>query len=328
MGYLHILNLFARKQILNNKELFAQEKIHGTSAHITLQLENDKLRIDYSSGGAAGVPFKSVIDAQLNLVEAEKLVRAWKDHYRKLTIYGEAFGGKLNQMRSTYGDSLHFWAFDLKWTMPETFGLPPAVEGLPAPTEEVTLPGKEGWFDVDDAQAIVRSLNINFIEVVKTTNDILELDRLRDLPSVIAAHVFPSGDKRNEGIVIKTRIDGQGQRDEAKHKQGWASEKGVAATIDPERQTRIEQGQAYAKEWVNMMRVEHVAGHILRDLPPERAKVLTLRDIPLFIPEIVKDVRQEAEESKTPLPLMEEVDKAIAKEGVRLFTEWVKAQGK
>lgn len=326
MGYLHILNLVANKKILANKVLYAQEKIHGTSAHISLQLEDDKLRVDYSSGGAAGLIFRSVIDAQLKLVEAEKLVRAYAHTFKKIVIYGEAFGGKLNGMKPTYGDKLHFWAFDVQGVKEDYLDFPPTLEGQPPPTEKVTMPGKRMWCEQEDAQFIAEQLGLKYIPFVKTSNDITELDRLRDLPSAIAALVHPEGDKRNEGIVIKTPVDKDGQRDEAKHKQGWASEKGVPASIDPERQTRIEQAQAYAQEWVNDMRVQHIIDHVLRDLPPEREKKLTMRDIPLVLAEGVKDVRQEAAESGKPLPLMEEVDKEIGREVVKRFSIWVKAQ--
>lgn len=35
MAYMHIENLYANQTILESKECYAMEKIHGTSAHIS-----------------------------------------------------------------------------------------------------------------------------------------------------------------------------------------------------------------------------------------------------------------------------------------------------
>lgn len=297
MGYLHIDNLNAAKKILHNKKLFVQEKIHGTSARVTFHAQsNGAVEMNASGGCVSGSTFGAVISVLVAPLDSVARVMA-ELNAKHLVVYGEAFGGKVNGMGKTYGPNIHFWAFDVQ------------VDGR--------------WLEIPHAALVSKSLGLPFIPYVEVGSDILELDRLRDLDSVIAAQIFPEGDHRNEGIVIKGHVEPDGTRAIAKHKQAWACEKGVAAVIDPERQTRIEQAEVYALMWVNEMRVEHVVDHILRDLTPAREKKLTKRDIPIFIAEIVRDVRQEAFDEGNSLPLMEEVDKEIARRGVTLFCKWL-----
>jgi RNA ligase-like protein len=297
MGYLHIENLNAAKKILNNKKMYAQEKIHGTSARVTFhQHPNGKVEMTTSGGCVNSLTFSSVILATVAPLSVVEAVMA-RLGVTRLVVYGEAFGGKVNGMGKTYGPKTHFWAFDVE--------------------------GNGRWLEIPHAATIAKELGLNFIPYIETTNDVNELNRLRDLDSVIAAQVFPEGDKRNEGVVLKGPVEADGTRLIAKHKQAWASEKGVTADVDPLRQSRIEQAEKYAEEWVNEMRVEHVADHLLRDLDPSREKVLNKRDIPAFIAEIVRDVREEAKDA---LPMMEEVDKEVARRGVTLFIAWLKKQ--
>ena len=57
MGYLHIHNLYKDQTILLFKEVYALEKIHGTSSHITFTRETATLapeippKLTFFSGG-------------------------------------------------------------------------------------------------------------------------------------------------------------------------------------------------------------------------------------------------------------------------------------
>jgi hypothetical protein len=59
MGYLHIENLYKNQDILFFKRCYALEKIHGTSAHISLNSGN----LNFSSGGEKHDNFVKLFDA-------------------------------------------------------------------------------------------------------------------------------------------------------------------------------------------------------------------------------------------------------------------------
>ena len=92
MGYLHIDNLYKTQDILLFKECYAMEKIHGTSAHLSW----NKQKLGFFSGGSTYETFINLFDKP-NL---EKLLL--KDNQdAKITIYGEAYAGKVQAMRET-----------------------------------------------------------------------------------------------------------------------------------------------------------------------------------------------------------------------------------
>ena len=106
MSYKHINNLYKNQEILMVKECYAMEKIHGTSAHITYKA--DKNELNFFSGGCNHARF-------LTLFDADKL----KERFGATipgtcTIYGEAYGGKLQGMSATYGKELGFVAFEVE----------------------------------------------------------------------------------------------------------------------------------------------------------------------------------------------------------------------
>src|SRR5882724_1670874 len=107
MGYLSIPNLYRpeAQQILAFKQVYALEKIHGTSAHITWT----GTEVQFFSGGEPFAKFKALFDE-------EKLKTVFEEKFHILhraTVYGEAYGGKQQGMSATYGPSLKFVAFDV-----------------------------------------------------------------------------------------------------------------------------------------------------------------------------------------------------------------------
>ena len=107
MGYLHIENLYkpSAQKILMFKECYAMEKIHGTSAHVSWDGEF----IRFFSGGESNEKFKTLFDQNFLMNKLTELGYA----IRKVTIYGEAYGGKCQGMSHTYGPNLKFIAFDV-----------------------------------------------------------------------------------------------------------------------------------------------------------------------------------------------------------------------
>lgn len=110
VGYRHIENLYKNKMILMFKECYALEKIHGTSAHVSYNHAENKLH--FFSGGSKYENF-------LVLFDHDALLKAFADNSaehpttEKITVYGEAYGGKLQGMSKTYGPNLKFIAFEV-----------------------------------------------------------------------------------------------------------------------------------------------------------------------------------------------------------------------
>src|SRR5579864_2327712 len=103
MGYLHIDNLYKNQDILLFKQCYALEKVHGTSAHVGWR--EGLLTL---SGGGEAERFPSIFDIP---ALTEKLAAAGREH---ITIYGEAYGGRCQGMRDSYGNDLRFIVFDIK----------------------------------------------------------------------------------------------------------------------------------------------------------------------------------------------------------------------
>ncbi len=93
------------------KQLYAMEKIHGTSAHISFIYDELKgeYEVDYFSGGEKHDNFVKIFHTgrlkgmSLNL-----------GFMKSFTVYGEAYGGKQQGMSETYGKELKFVAFEVK----------------------------------------------------------------------------------------------------------------------------------------------------------------------------------------------------------------------
>lgn len=84
MGYLHIDNLYKNQTILLFRECYALEKIHGTSAHVSWK----EGLLTFFSGGEKHERFQGLFDGGA-LGEGFAAVG-----HPRLTVYGEAYGGK------------------------------------------------------------------------------------------------------------------------------------------------------------------------------------------------------------------------------------------
>ena len=51
MGYMHIDNLYKDQRVLQFKECYCMEKIHGSSAHVSFDKIDGKNIINYYAGG-------------------------------------------------------------------------------------------------------------------------------------------------------------------------------------------------------------------------------------------------------------------------------------
>lgn len=225
MGYQHIDNLYKNQDILLFRECYALEKIHGTSAHITW--ENSQLR--FFVGGCKQSEFENLFNPVLLVATFIRLGQP------EITVYGEAYGGKMQKMSDTYGKDLRFIAFEIK------IG--------------------DCWLAVPDAQHIVRQLGFEFVHYVKIPTTLEALDIERDAPSIQAQRNGIVDEKPREGIVLRPLIEvtkNNGDRIIAKHKGDKFKETKTPRQLAPDKLIVLQEAKAIADEWVTEMRLIHV----------------------------------------------------------------------
>lgn len=234
MGYLHIENLYrpVAQVILLFREVYALEKVHGTSAHIHWHNST----VTYSSGGESHERFRQLFD------EAA-LTQAFHDlGHNEVVVYGEAYGGKCQSMRKTYGDALAFIAFDVR------------------------VGGNDGvWLNVPNAHDVATKLGLEFVPYHKVSTDLAALDAERDRPSEVAVRRGCGDDKVREGVVLRPLQEfttNNGNRVIVKHKGAAFSETKSPRPVDPTKRVVFEAAQAIADEYVTDERLRHVLDKI------------------------------------------------------------------
>jgi hypothetical protein len=226
MGYMKIQNLYKSKDILLFREAFALEKIHGTSAHIGW---NEHLY--FYSGGENYNKFKALFNEEF-LTEKFKEMLMTKE---RMTIYGEAYGGKCQGMSDTYGKELKFVAFDVK------IG--------------------DCWLDVRKAENIVTCFGLDFVPYLITPTDLHDLDNCRDYPSIQAKKNGINENKKREGIVLRPLIEvikNNGERIICKHKRDDFRETKTPRNITDGELKVLTDAKGIADEWVTSQRLNHV----------------------------------------------------------------------
>ena len=266
------------------KQVYALEKVHGTSAHISYK--DDKLF--FYSGGAKHEEFIK------NFNEEELLESFRALGQPQVVVFGEAYGGKMQAMNKTYGNSLKFVVFDVK------IG--------------------ELWLDVPSAEKISAKLNLEFVPYELVPSEIDVLNAERDRPSRIAKRRGIQEDRPAEGIVIRPPFEvrlNNGERVIAKHKREEFSERKSKAdtVIDGFKAKILEEAKAIADEWATPMRLNHIIGKFPH--PPK------MEDISLVIQSMVSDVLKE---SVGEIVDSKEARKAIASKASKLFIEYLKKQ--
>ena len=256
MGYLHIDNLYKDQTILIFKECYALEKIHGTSAHISWNVKEKKVK--FFSGGESHERFVSLFDVEfLQTKFAELFVTS------NAIIYGEAYGGKQQGMSNTYGKELKFIGFEVQVN--------------------------EMWLNVPNAEGVCKSLNIEFVDYVKVSTDLDVLNSERDKPSTQAKRNGIVEDKIREGVVLKPLVEfttNNGGRVIAKHKRDEFKETKTPREVSPEEFKVMEDAKAIAEEWVTEMRLKHVLDKLPQGINVESTKIV--------IDAMVEDVYREA----------------------------------
>ena len=248
MAYMHIENLYKDQRILNHKECYTMEKIHGTSAHITWFRKSQE--IYFFPGG--GNP--NTFEALFNVNNLEKTFLE-KDLIGDTTIYGEFYGGKIQRMSHIYGPEQRFVAFEVK------------IGGT--------------WLTVPEADEFCSDFSIEFVDWLKTPTNLKILDALRDLPSIQAARNGMGSDKPREGVVLRPLQEEEyrGKRVIAKHKSDLFREtKSPRPVVNPEKLALLENARAIADEWVTQNRLEHVLDRG-KAIDPDFVKLENIRKV-------------------------------------------------
>lgn len=274
MGYRHINNLSKNSAILIFKQCYATEKIHGTSAHIKYNSEIDNLT--FFSGGANHQTFVELFDKQA-LLEVFRTNAIDHPDKKIITIYGEAYGGKIQKMKTTYGDKLKFIAF------------------------EVSI---DGWFvNVKQAHDFVNKFGLEFVpyEIIDCTPEALEKARMAESIQAIRNGCGPG--KKREGIVLRPLqefIDVNGGRIIAKYKQPDFEERATAPRIQTEEEKQVlAEAQAIADEWVVPNRLDHVLDHLIADGTIDKPDMKwTNKIIIAMIEDVIREAGDEIIDSK------------------------------
>jgi hypothetical protein len=272
MGYMHIDNLYKNQEILMFKECYAMEKIHGTSAHVSYKIQDGKPMVSFFSGGENHQNFVALFD-QDELKEKFKEIGAVS-----VTVYGEAYGGKQQKMSDTYGKALKFIAFDVKID--------------------------DNWLAVPQAEDVARQLGIEFVDYVKVSTDLKDLDEQRDRPSEQAIRNGCGNDKKREGVVLRPLVEmtkNNGKRILCKHKGDDFKETKTPREVSPEQLKVLSDAKEIAEEWVTPMRITHVLDKI-QDPGMEKMKEI--------ISAMIEDVQREGEGE---IEWSKPVSKAIAR---------------
>ena len=275
MSYMHINNLYKEQDILLFKECYALEKIHGTSAHISYKNQ----QLNFFSGGTKHENF-------IKLFDADNLIKIFKEkNIDNITIYGEAYGGKLQKMRLTYGETLKFIAFEVK------------INDL--------------WLSVPQACTLVLALNIEFVSYEKISTDIDSIDKQLAKFSVQAMRNGQGDDKTQEGIVLRPLIELRKNNNEriiVKYKNEEFRETTKKRTvIDTAKLEIIKEANLIAEEWVTRNRVVHVLDDFVDPL--------TMSMMGNIIKAMISDVKRESENE---VVWSVAVEKSIGKATVRL----------
>lgn len=280
MGYLHIQNLYRDQTILIFREVFALEKIHGTSAHVLWK--NGELH--FFSGGEKHENFLKVFDQVALKEKFEKI------GHPEVVVFGEAYGGKQQGQSWRYGKDLKFVAFDVKVG--------------------------DHWLSVTNASGLVGALGLEFVHFARVSTDVDALNAERDAPSEQAKRNGVEGDKPREGVVLRPIVEvklNDGSRIIAKHKRDEERETKTPRKIDdPEKLAVLEKADAIANEWVTPTRLEHVLDKLGADFPEGYDVSYTPEVIKRMIEDVTREAAGEIVDSK-------EARKAIGKLTAQMF---------
>lgn len=293
MGYMHIDNLYKNVDIMMFKECYALEKVHGTSAHIswkTMHKDEEgyptgKPQLSLFSGGMSHVTFEKLFDND----ELSKRFTSFGYESTPIIVYGEAYGGKEQGMKDTYGINASFIVFDVK------------INGQ--------------WLDVPDAADVAEKLGLEFVPYERGSTELEWLNAQRDADSVVAIRRGMGEGKKREGVVLRPPFEVQrknGKRFIVKHKRDDFRETRTPRPVDPKKLQVLAEANEIAKEWVTEMRLTHV----LQKIPEPHTMSLIPQVIKAMVADVIREGEGEIVDSKA-------ARKAIGRLAVALYKKRV-----
>lgn len=285
MGYMHIENLYKNQNVLLFKELYALEKLHGTSAHIgfvkdlstkfdmgtedqhrLIRKNSPSCIIELFSGGASINVFDKLVKTQelADAIEAMGIAT--------LAIHGELYGGSQQKQGWRYGKELKFGVFDVRIN--------------------------DSWLSVPQAEEVAQKLGLEFVSWTKIPGTVEACDAARDAASVQAKRNGVEGDQPMEGVVLRPLIELRDNRDSriiAKHKRAEERETATERKVeDPSKVQAMADAAAIANEWVTETRLDHV----LDKLPHANGVAATGLVIKAMLEDVLREGAGEIVDSK------------------------------
>lgn len=264
MAYLSIENLYRSKaqEILLFKELYALEKVHGTSANISWK----EGKVSYFPGRESLSKFKS-------LFNEERLVKHFTElGHEEVVVYGEAYGGSCQKMSYMYGPELRFIVFDV------------FINNI--------------WLDVPNMDEVATRLEQEVVPWRKIVCDLAAIDNERDRPSEVAVRRGFTEEHIREGVVLRPlaeMFNRYGERMIVKHKHEKFGERKTPQKVeDPSKLKVLTEATAIAEEWVTEMRLEHV----LQKLPQGIGLESMQRVLQAMVEDVLKESTGEIVDSK------------------------------
>lgn len=278
MSYININNLYKDQTILMFKEVYSLEKIYGCSTHIKWKHETQT--IHFFSSNADYQEFVGLFD--FNFLK-QKFIELFPD--KDVTIYGEAYGGKMQGMSKTYGNQLKFIAFDVKVGV--------------------------YWLNVPSGENVCNKFGIEYVYYKKISTEMDEIEKEFFTDSVQAIRNGMGTGHKHEGIVLRPLIElrkNNGDRVIAKHKRDEFIETKTRREISSEQLQVLEDAHAIAEEWVVNERLNHVLQRFPEDIGIESIGSI----IKAMIDDVFREGQGEIVESK-------EARRAIGVMTIKLF---------
>ena len=247
--------MYKLQTVLLFKELYALEKIHGTSTNV--KWKNGKLT--FSSGGLSHNAFMEVFDKEA--LEEAFVALGHED----VEVYGEGYGGKTQKMSRTYGPKIKFIVFEVRV--------------------------HENVLNVTNAHDVTTKLGLEFVHYEKIPSTLEAIDAQRDADSVQAVRNGMGEGKQREGIVLRPLVEfvgNDGEQVMAKHKiPKFGETKTERKVEDPAKLKILEAADDIALEWTTDVRLDHVLDHLGGDVGIEKTGQV--------INGMIEDVIREAE---------------------------------
>ena len=262
MGYLHIENAYKQQNFLLFKELYASEKVHGTSAHVSWK----DGEVHFFSGGEKHERFVKLFDADALRTGFEAL------GHPEVVIFGEAYGGTQQGQSWRYGKTLCFIAFEVKVG--------------------------DCWLDTENACQVVERMGLEFVPYKRIPCTLEAIDAERDAPSEIAKRRGIEGDQPREGVVLrplKEFMINDGSRVICKHKRAEERETVRTREVgDPAKLAVLDAAEDIANEWVTPTRLQHVLDKLEQGIGLDRTKDV----IAAMVEDVTREGKGEIVDSK------------------------------